>query len=67
MLYYTSICIKQNISFKTVIILLFRVFCSKPETISLKPLLPSIEGKKCPTSGENLVNIYVIHSMESFY
>lgn len=30
------------------------MYCSVPEAITLRPLLPSVEGRKCPASGDEV-------------
>ncbi|CAL1266447.1 unnamed protein product [Larinioides sclopetarius] len=39
-----------------------RIICAVPDSLNLKPILPAIQGKKCPISGDNKI---AIHSAES--
>ncbi|GFQ93915.1 nuclear pore membrane glycoprotein 210 [Trichonephila clavata] len=41
---------------------LIRVLCAIPESLTLRPILPAIQGKKCPVSGDNRI---AIHSAEN--
>ncbi|GIY11089.1 hypothetical protein CDAR_380621 [Caerostris darwini] len=41
---------------------LIRIFCAVPESLVLRPILPGIQGKKCPVSSDNKI---AIHSAEN--